>query len=155
MLRWPQACFGGAAAGRLLPLLVALLLAPATLADLNYTRSSSGFLYILASTPGNMTYHDASRYCDDTYGMTLVTYADNNEQTDVEAFFASSLGTSSYWTGLLLPHGAGSLPERLCTHPGVFVRLQPLPPATHHAGRSELFTAGADARPSACRLNLV
>jgi hypothetical protein len=89
----------------LLPLLAAALSAlPAARADLNYTRS--GVLYILANGAGGLSYPDASRYCDQTYGMTVVTYASNNEQTDVEGFFASALGTGSYWTGLIIPAGA-------------------------------------------------
>jgi hypothetical protein len=90
------------------PLLLLAALAaglPAARADLNYTRS--GVLYTLANGAGGLSYPDASRYCDEAYGMTVATYASNNEQADVEGYFASALGSGSYWTGLIIPNGGG------------------------------------------------
>jgi hypothetical protein len=115
-------------AALLLPLLLAALLPHCSHADRNFTRSTSGtggsttgtgpgVLYILADSPGPLSYPAASRYCDDVYGMTVVVYGDNNEQNDVETAFQAQLGSSSYWTGLILPNGAGRtqlLQMRLC-----------------------------------------
>lgn len=103
-------------AALLLSLLLAALLPHCSHADRNFTRNTGGtggsttgagpgVLYILADSPGPLSYPAASRYCDDVYGMTVVVYGDNNEQSDVETAFQAQLGSSSYWTGLILPNG--------------------------------------------------